>query len=312
MKVKYWAALAAVFAVAAGSATAGPTVKKLITGQDIKDGSIGLVDLSSSTKTNLKGQRGAAGQQGSQGAKGDTGPAGQAGPQGLKGDTGAAGSTGSQGLQGPKGDTGSVGKGLVWQGAWTSGNGYAVGDAVRFNSSAYVATKAVPANTLQDPAANTGSWDVLFTGVGPQGVAGPAGPAGAAGPAGPAGAQGGAGPQGPQGAQGVKGDTGISGYTFVPITLYADPAKTNPQISSTDIRVDTATCPNGGSVLAGGVAPTGVPTDEAPGGDPPPYVIQTYWSAPVSQSTWAVSWGFNGGFSWVTVEMRLTCATVAG
>ncbi len=115
MKVKYWAALAAVFAVAAGSASAGPTVKKLITGQDIKDGSIGLVDLSSRTKTSLKGQRGSAGSQGPAGAKGDTGPAGPAGPQGAKGDTGAGGATGAQGVQGPKGDTGPVGKGLTWR-----------------------------------------------------------------------------------------------------------------------------------------------------------------------------------------------------
>ena len=131
MKVKYWAALAAVFAVAAGSATAGPTVKKLITGQDIKDGSIGLVDLSSTTKTSLKGQRGAAGSQGPAGAKGDTGPAGPAGPQGAKGDTGA---TGAQGIQGPKGDTGSVGKGLTWRGTWNGATSYVVGDAVREGS----------------------------------------------------------------------------------------------------------------------------------------------------------------------------------
>src|SRR3954466_14035227 len=100
MNAKFVAALAVVFAVVAGTAAAGPAAKKLLTGKDIKDGSIGIVDLSSSTRVGLKGSRGPAGPQGGTGpagAKGDTGPAGALGP------TGATGQTVPQGLKGDKG-----------------------------------------------------------------------------------------------------------------------------------------------------------------------------------------------------------------
>ena len=86
--------------------------------------------------------------------------------------------------------------------------------------------------------------------------------------------------------------------------------KTNPHISSTDVHIDTATCPNGKVALSGGVSPVTVGYDRPPQTfDAPAYAIQSYWSAPLSSSTWAVSWAFNGGWDWVTAELRLICGT---
>jgi Collagen triple helix repeat (20 copies) len=68
--------------------------KGMLTGSDIKNGSIGTVDLSKSAKAALKGHQGAQGEKGATGGKGDTGAAG---PQGPAGATGATGTTGAQG-----------------------------------------------------------------------------------------------------------------------------------------------------------------------------------------------------------------------
>jgi hypothetical protein len=107
-----------------GSALAA---RDLITGADIKDGSITRADLSGRTISSLKGKRGPsgsagrdgfagpAGPQGSTGPQGDRGPAGPPGPQGDegvrgdKGDKGDTGATGAQGPQGPQGDPGAQG-----------------------------------------------------------------------------------------------------------------------------------------------------------------------------------------------------------
>jgi hypothetical protein len=69
-------AMIALFVALAGTATAGGV---LITGKQIKNGSVGLADLSSSAKSALKGQRGPVGPMGPQGAPG---PAGALGPVG--------------------------------------------------------------------------------------------------------------------------------------------------------------------------------------------------------------------------------------
>jgi hypothetical protein len=58
------------------SATAATAATGLITGAQIKNGSIGLVDLSANAKRALKGQRGPAGPQGLQGLQGLQGIAG--------------------------------------------------------------------------------------------------------------------------------------------------------------------------------------------------------------------------------------------
>ena len=75
-------AMIALFVALAGTATAGTA---LITGAQIKNGSIGLADMSPKAKAALKG------------ARGPQGPAGRMGPMG------AAGLAGAQGVQGPAG-----------------------------------------------------------------------------------------------------------------------------------------------------------------------------------------------------------------
>src|SRR5262245_14933512 len=83
---------AVVFVALAGTAAAGGS--GLITGVQIKNGSIGLADLSKKAKTSLKGQRGQAGPQGQAGAQGPKGDAGAAGPQGSPGAAGRDGVSG--------------------------------------------------------------------------------------------------------------------------------------------------------------------------------------------------------------------------
>jgi hypothetical protein len=63
-------------------AEARAVVTKLITGAQIKNGSIGLKDLSRSARKSLKGARGASGATGAQGAIGAAGPKGDVGPPG--------------------------------------------------------------------------------------------------------------------------------------------------------------------------------------------------------------------------------------
>jgi hypothetical protein len=67
-------ALLALFVALTGTATAAGVA--LITGKQIKDGSIGLADLSPRAKAGLKGARGPQGPQGAQGPQGLVGPAG--------------------------------------------------------------------------------------------------------------------------------------------------------------------------------------------------------------------------------------------
>lgn len=86
--------------------------KALITGADIKDGSITRADLSGKTLKSLKGKRGPAGSDGFTGARGpqgDDGPQGPAGPAGPQGPQGPRGGVGDTGSQGPTGRTGPVG-----------------------------------------------------------------------------------------------------------------------------------------------------------------------------------------------------------
>jgi Collagen triple helix repeat (20 copies) len=86
--------------------------RSLITGADIKNGSITRADLSGRTLNSLKGKRGPAGHDGFTGARGpqgDDGPTGPAGPAGPTGPAGPQGERGLTGLQGPQGRTGPVG-----------------------------------------------------------------------------------------------------------------------------------------------------------------------------------------------------------
>jgi Collagen triple helix repeat (20 copies) len=94
------AALIALFVALGGTAAASGG---LITGSQIKNHSIGLIDLSKATVKRLHGSKRA------QGTKGDTGPQGpqgQQGSQGPQGEAGAQGPKGDSGQLGPKGDQG--------------------------------------------------------------------------------------------------------------------------------------------------------------------------------------------------------------
>jgi Collagen triple helix repeat (20 copies) len=86
------AALIAAFVAAIVSATAATaTTTIVITGAQIKDGSIQAKDLSAKARRSLRGQRGPRGLRGLAGAPGPTGPAGAPGPTGPAGAPGAAG-----------------------------------------------------------------------------------------------------------------------------------------------------------------------------------------------------------------------------
>src|SRR5262245_41807482 len=89
-------------ALLAGAGTA--TAANMVTGKDIKDGTIQKRDLSSTVRSALD-TPGAPGTPGAVGPKGATGPAGSTGPRGL---TGVSGEKGAKGDKGEKGDAGQV------------------------------------------------------------------------------------------------------------------------------------------------------------------------------------------------------------
>jgi hypothetical protein len=120
------------------------------------------------------------------GAVGSPGPQGSQGVAGLQGTTGAQGAIGTAGVQGPP---------VSFRGVWLAPSTYAVGDAVFYNGSAYIATAAVNGN----PPGVSPAWSLLVQ----QGSAGNAGPQGIAGSQGVAGATGSAGAQGLTGAAGL-------------------------------------------------------------------------------------------------------------
>jgi hypothetical protein len=105
------------------------------------------------------------------------------GPAGSTGAVGATGPTGSMGPAGATGATGPQGPPVSFTGGWLVGTNYAVGSAVSYGGTSYV---ALAANMGREPDVNPTYWAVLAQG----GVAGTAGAAGAAGPQGPAGAVG--------------------------------------------------------------------------------------------------------------------------
>jgi hypothetical protein len=119
-------AIIAVVLALTGSAFAA---QALITGADIKDGSVTRADLSRRTIKSLKGKRGKQGpagrdgfqgpkgpqgSTGEQGVRGPAGPVGPAGPRGGVGDTGVQGPEGDQGPIGPEGPQGPPGQTLVF------------------------------------------------------------------------------------------------------------------------------------------------------------------------------------------------------
>jgi hypothetical protein len=86
---------------------------------------------------------GAVGPIGPQGPPGPQGAQGALGPSGPTGPSGATGPAGAIGPQGPAGATGARGEqGITWRGVWDSTATYAVGDAVFYHGSSFVAPSA--------------------------------------------------------------------------------------------------------------------------------------------------------------------------
>jgi hypothetical protein len=149
---------------------------------------------------------GATGATGATGAAGSMGLTGPAGPQGIAGVAGVTGATGSAGLPG-----------MVYQGDYSSGTNYALGDVVLWQGTSY--TSLLGGNHGNTPDASPLQWGVLSprgptgaTGAqGPQGVTGSQGLPGSVGPPGEQGAQGLQGIAGQAGAQGLSGATGAQG-----------------------------------------------------------------------------------------------------
>jgi Collagen triple helix repeat (20 copies) len=127
--------------VVATAGTAG--VKALITGAEIKDGtiesrdigngSIRRADLSGAAIASLRGGRGpagATGPRGAAGAQGPAGPQGAAGPQGPQGPAGSQGAAGAAGAAGPPGAgvnvTGSVATAAALPATGDPGDAYIV------------------------------------------------------------------------------------------------------------------------------------------------------------------------------------------
>jgi hypothetical protein len=98
-------AIVAVVFATTGSAFAA---RSLLTGADIKDGTITRADLSPSAAA-AKGAHGARGPRGKRGVRGPEGPQGADGLIGPAGERGPAGATGADGPLGPHGATGAVG-----------------------------------------------------------------------------------------------------------------------------------------------------------------------------------------------------------
>jgi hypothetical protein len=89
---------------------------------------------------------------------------------------------GQQGPIGPQGVPGPVGPaGLTWQGAWVSGDTYAVDDAVGYDGASWFCINPTSGTTAPD--LDPTNWALLAA----EGATGPQGPQGIAGPAGPSG-----------------------------------------------------------------------------------------------------------------------------
>jgi hypothetical protein len=81
----------------------------VLTGRDVRDGSIRSADLSAATRAGLMGAQGLPGLAGLSGAPGERGADGAAGPAGTRGTPGSEGAPGLAGPAGPTGPTGATG-----------------------------------------------------------------------------------------------------------------------------------------------------------------------------------------------------------
>ena len=110
---------------------------------------------------------------------------------------------------------------IKWQGEWTEGTSYKIGDGLQYNGSSYICQQGHAASTSNAPP-NDSFWSLMATkgnkadegSIGPQGIPGPvgaAGPQGIPGPVGATGPQGIPGPVGATGPQGIPGPVGATG-----------------------------------------------------------------------------------------------------
>jgi hypothetical protein len=232
--------LVAVLAVTLGITTAASgRVQALITGAQIKDGSVESqdienrtilpIDLSARAVASLQGDRGPRGLVGARGATGATGPAGATGATGPAGPTGATGAPGAPGATGAQGVKGDTGAGVNVKGSVATFGDLPVGAAA---GDSYIVT------------ATGHLWVWSGTAWVDTGLV--QGPQGATGATGAIGATGATGPQGIQGIQGPAG-TGVSGYQIVTGTLVT--------ILASDFNVATSVdCPAGKVATGGGVS----------------------------------------------------------
>ena len=147
--------------VVATAATAGAA--SLITGKQIKDGTIQLKDLSASAKKALRGTPGPRGPQGETGAQGQPGPQGSTGPAGAKGDKGDPGTS--------LFDAATIPSGVTVRGSWGGRYIAAIG-AAGTQQNSYLLTYSFPLRAPQGIADS----DVQFGAMtaGPVGDADPA------------------------------------------------------------------------------------------------------------------------------------------
>jgi hypothetical protein len=233
--MKVLAVLAGVVSALAVVTAGTAAVQALITGaqikdgtiqsRDVKNGAITRLDIADATEAALRGQRGPRGAAGMQGVAGPAGPAGSPGATGAAGPQGPAG---AQGVQGPKGDIG--------EGLHVTGSVVEQADLLDLDASvgdAYIVT-------ADDHLYIWDGEDWVDAGL----VRGPAGPEGDVGPAGPQGTQG---PMGETGAPGADGeDGGLAGYEIVVGSAVV--------LSAGQVLSATASCPTGKLAVGGGAS----------------------------------------------------------
>ena len=156
------------------------------------------------------GATGATGATGPQGAQGVAGPIGATGAMGAQGAMGYPGLNGAAGPQGPAGPPGVGGGGITYQGTYSSGANYTLGQAVLWDGSTWVSL--IEFNVGNTPGVVPGIWGLLAE-------AGLTGATGAQGDVGPQGQQGPTG-LGLQGATGATGATGAQGLAGLPGLVY--------------------------------------------------------------------------------------------
>ncbi len=173
----------------------------------------------------------------------------------AQGSAGVTGAPGAQGLTGPAGPGGAMGPPgpagppITFDGQWLTGATYAVGHAVAYGGSAYV---ALLPNSARQPDSSPLYWSLLAAG-------------GAPGPAGPEGVQGASGPAGSPGTPGATGPTGPAGPAGAPGTPGAPVNFLGSYASSTNYAVGDAVSWQGSSYISSGPGNRGNTPDLSPG-----------------------------------------------